>query len=88
MTAPLMRRAIRPDRGASAEEIAASTDSGDGRGRVRRVFSAPVLWLCGPALILLLTVFVWPLARIVGLSFQTEQGAVTLENYSRLLSDG
>ena len=56
--------------------------------RVRALAGSPLVWLCGPAVLFLLLFFVWPLTRVVGLSFQDENtGALTLDNYANLGAD-
>lgn len=58
------------------------------RGRVGTALRSPLLWLCGPAAVVLLLFFVWPVGRVFILSLQSSGGSgLSLSQYASLFQD-
>lgn len=62
-----------------------------GRGLVRgakRALRSPLLWLCGPAGVVLLVFFVWPVSRVFIMSFESPDGSLgSISQYAALFQD-
>jgi putative spermidine/putrescine transport system permease protein len=71
----------------SGRQLANPVVTMEHRGGKWRKVVLPLI-LCAPGLLLLLVVFLVPLARTFLLSFQTPAGDLTAGNYTKLLSDG